>query len=101
MFRLPRAIFRNKINYRNTKVDLQDPVNYSLDHIHPFQNRVLRRICGSEWDEVTGEWRRLHNEDLYAVYSSPNIIRVITSRRLRWAGHVARMEKSKGFSGET
>jgi hypothetical protein len=52
---------------------------------------VLRRIYGPKRDEVTGEWRRPHNEELYALYSSPNIIRVIKSRRLRWAGHVARM----------
>jgi hypothetical protein len=52
---------------------------------------VLRRIFGPNRDEVTGEWRRLHNKELYAVYSSPNIIRVIKSRRLRWVGHVACM----------
>jgi hypothetical protein len=56
-----------------------------------FENRVLRRIFEPKRDEVTGEWRRLHNKKLYALYSSPNIIRVIKSRRLRWAGHVARM----------
>ena len=49
-----------------------------------FENRVLRRIFGPQRDEVTGKWRRLHNEKLYALYSSPNIIRVIKSRRLRW-----------------
>jgi hypothetical protein len=53
---------------------------------------MLRNITRSlGWDEVTGEWRRLHNKELYALYSSPNITRVITSRRLRWTGHVARM----------
>jgi hypothetical protein len=52
---------------------------------------VLRRIFGPKRDKITGEWRRLHNEELYALFSSPNIIRVIKSRRLRWAGHVARM----------
>jgi hypothetical protein len=58
---------------------------------------VLRRkIFGPESDEVTGEWRRLHNEELYAVYFSPNIIRVIKSRRLKWAGHVARMGERRG-----
>ena len=56
-----------------------------------FENRVLGMIFGPRRDEVTGKWRRLHNEELYALYSSPNIIRVIKSRRLRWAGHVARM----------
>jgi hypothetical protein len=61
-----------------------------------FENRVLRRILGPKGDEVTGEWRRLHNNELYAVYSSPNIIRVVKSRRLRWAGHVARMGKRRG-----
>jgi hypothetical protein len=61
-----------------------------------FENRVLRRIFGSKRDEVTGEWRRLHNNELYALYSSPNIIRVIRSRRLRWAGHVARMGERRG-----
>jgi hypothetical protein len=49
-----------------------------------FENRVLRRIFGSKRDEVTGEWRRLHNEGPYAFYSSPNIIRVIKSGRMRW-----------------
>jgi hypothetical protein len=69
-----------------------------------FENRVLRRIFGPKRDEVTGEWRRLHNKELYALYSSPNISRVIKSRRLRWAGHVARMGERRciqGFSGET
>jgi hypothetical protein len=53
-----------------------------------FENRVLRRIFGPKRDEVTGEWRRLHNKELYVVHFSSNIIRVIKSRRLRWAGHV-------------
>jgi hypothetical protein len=56
---------------------------------------VLRRIFGPKRVEVTGEWKRLHNKELYAVYS-PNIIRVIKSRRLRWAGHVARMGERRG-----
>jgi hypothetical protein len=56
-----------------------------------FENKVLRRIFGPMRDEVTGKWRRLHNKKLYALCSSPNIIRVIKSRRLRWAGHVSRM----------
>jgi hypothetical protein len=56
-----------------------------------FENRVLREIFGHKRDGVTGEWRRLHNEELNDLYSSPNIIRVIKSRRMRWTGHVARM----------
>ena len=61
-----------------------------------FENRVLRRIFGTRRDRVTGEWRKLHNEELNSLYSSLNIVRVIKSRRLRWAGHVARMEDGRG-----
>jgi uncharacterized membrane protein len=61
-----------------------------------FENRVLRRIFGPKRDELTGEWRRLHNKELYAPYFLPNIIRVIKSRRLRWAGHVALMGDRRG-----
>ena len=56
-----------------------------------FENRVLRKVCGPKRDEVTGEWCKLHNEQLFDLYCSPNIIRAIRSRRMRWAGHVARM----------
>jgi hypothetical protein len=55
-----------------------------------FENRVLRRIFGPKRDEVTGVWRKLHNKELHDLYSSPCIIRIIKSRRIRWAGHVAR-----------
>jgi hypothetical protein len=61
-----------------------------------FENRVLRRIFGPKRDEATGDWRRLHNEELNDLYSSPNIIRIIKSRIMRWAGHVARMGEKRG-----
>jgi hypothetical protein len=61
-----------------------------------FENRVLRRIFGPKRDEGTGESRRLHNEELNDLCSSPNIIRVIKSRRMRWAGHVARVGEKRG-----
>ncbi|KAJ4448281.1 hypothetical protein ANN_10295 [Periplaneta americana] len=60
-----------------------------------FENKVLRKIFGAKRDEVTGEWRKLHNAELHALYSSPDKIRNIKSRRLRWAGHVARMGESR------
>jgi hypothetical protein len=60
-----------------------------------FENRVLRRIFGPRRDEVTGEWRKLHNEVLHNLYSSPDIIRQFKSRRLRWAGYVARMGEDR------
>jgi hypothetical protein len=61
-----------------------------------FENRVLRRIFGPKREEVTWEWRRLHNEELDDLYSSLNIVRVIKSRRRRWAGHVARLGEGRG-----
>ena len=61
-----------------------------------FENRVLRRIFGAKRDGVTGELRKLHNEELNDLYCSPNIVRVIKSRRMRWAGHVARMGERRG-----
>ena len=61
-----------------------------------FENMVLRRIFGPRKDEVTGEWRRLHNEELNDMYFSPNIVRVIKWRRMIWAGNVARMGEEKG-----
>jgi hypothetical protein len=58
-----------------------------------FENRGLRKIFGPKRDEVTGEWRKRHNEELHDLYSSPIILWVIKSKRIRWAGHVARMER--------
>jgi hypothetical protein len=71
-----------------------------------FENRVLRRIFGPKRDEVTREWRKLHNQELNDLYFLPTVVRVIKSRRMRWAGNVARMEKGEdrcvqGFGGET
>jgi hypothetical protein len=60
-----------------------------------FENRVLRKIFGPKRDEVIGEWRKLHNEELQNLYSFPDNIRQITSRRMRWAGHVARMGEER------
>ena len=69
-----------------------------------FENRVLRRVFGPKRDEVTGEWRKLHMEELRDLYSLPNIVWVVKSRRMRLAGHVARMggeRCAQGSSGET
>jgi hypothetical protein len=60
-----------------------------------FENRVLRRIFGPKRDEVTREWRKLHSEELHNLYSSPDIIRQVKSRQMRWAGHVERMGEDR------
>jgi hypothetical protein len=61
-----------------------------------FENRVLRIVFGPKRDEVTGEWRKLHNEELNDLYSLPNIVRVVKSRQMRWAGHVAHIGEDRG-----
>jgi hypothetical protein len=63
-----------------------------------FENRVLRRVFGPKRNEVTGEWRKLHNEELHDLYSSPSIIRIMKPRRMRWAGHSTQMgEKGNAY----
>ena len=75
--------------------ECQDAFSVRVLKLRVFENMVLRRISGPRRDEVTGEWRRLHNEELNDLYSSP-VVRVIKSRRMRWAGHVARMGEERG-----
>jgi len=64
-----------------------------------FENVVLKRIFGPRREEVTGEWRRLHNGEINDLYSSPNIVRVIKPRKMRWAGHMARVGEERGCIG--
>jgi hypothetical protein len=66
-----------------------------LNRLRVSENRVLRRIFGPKREE-DGSWRKLHNDEIHSLYSSPNIVRVIQSRRMRWAGHVARMGEGRG-----
>jgi hypothetical protein len=70
-------------------------LNFEEHKLRVFENRVLRRIFEPKRDEVMGGWRKLHNEELHNVYSSPSIIRIIRSRRMRWVGHVARMGRKR------
>ena len=69
---------------------------YIVTELRVFENRVLRGVFGARRDEVTGEWRKLHNEELSDVYSLSNIMREVKSRRMRWAGNVARMGEGRG-----
>jgi hypothetical protein len=66
-----------------------------VHRLRVFENRVLRRIFGPKRDEMTGKWRKMHNEELHNLYSSPDIIRQIKSRRMKWAGHVTRMGEER------
>jgi hypothetical protein len=69
------------------------PTLREYHRLRVFDSRVLRRIFGPKRDEVTRDWRKLHNEELHKLYSWPNLIRMIKSRRMKWAGHVARMRR--------
>jgi hypothetical protein len=78
-----------------TLKELYIGVSREEHRLRVFENKVLRGIFGPKRDEVTGDWRKLHNEKLHNLYSSPNIIRMIKSRRMRWTGHVARMGETR------
>ena len=84
---------------KKKKILLMHSFNHE-DRLRVFENRVLRRIFGPRRDKVTGEWRKLHNEELNDLYSAPNIVRVIKLRRMRWVGHVVLMGYRRG-GGET
>jgi hypothetical protein len=72
------------------------PTCWEKRWLRVFENRVLRKIFGPKWGEVTREWRKQHNEEVNDLYCSPSIVRVIKSRRMRWVGHVARMGERRG-----
>jgi hypothetical protein len=80
-----------KLTNTSTQYRNYDSVLLFLCSAEAFENRALRRIFGPKGEEVAGGWRRLHNEELRNLYASPNVIRVIKRKRMRWAGHAARM----------
>ncbi|KAJ4437498.1 hypothetical protein ANN_17643 [Periplaneta americana] len=102
---LSSSLLSKNLKVRNYKTVILPVVLYGCEtwtltlreeqRLRMFENKVLRKISGAKRDDVTGEWRKLHNTELHALYSSPDIIRNIKSRRLRWAGHVARMGESR------
>jgi hypothetical protein len=101
--RLPSKNIKIKINEKMLPAVLYGCEIWSLTlkkkhSLRVFQNRLLRRIFVSKGDEIKGGWRKLHNEELHNLYSLPDIIRIIKSKRIRWTGHVARMgSKSNAY----
>ncbi|KAJ4431790.1 hypothetical protein ANN_20395 [Periplaneta americana] len=96
VYRTIAAIYRSDGESRKRKdYAISEEVFGDINWLRVFENKVLRKIFGAKRDEATGEWRKLHNRELYALYSSPDVIRNIKSRRLRWTGHVARMGESR------
>jgi hypothetical protein len=83
------------LTFNENEIYLHASYTPPVHRLRVFANRVLRRIFGPKRDEVTGEWRKLHNRELHNLYSSPDIIKQIKSRRMRWAGHVARMGEGR------
>ena len=96
----PTTMLNSSTTYTNTIHITRSCVTGLLDSMYFIHvNMALRRIFGPRRDEVTGEWRRMHNEELNDLYCSPNIVRVIKWKRMRWAGHVARMREERGCIG--
>jgi hypothetical protein len=91
---LKGTIVNNWIEFSRVSTDLTLREERRL---RVFENRVLRRIFGPKREEITGEWGKLHNEELNGLYSLPSIVRVIKSRRMRWVGHIARMGEGRGM----
>jgi hypothetical protein len=97
VFQLRRGIFAtSELFLVGDKIETWSLTLREEHRLRVFENRVLRRIFVPKRDEMTGEWRKLHNEELHDLYSSPSIIRIIKPRRMRWAGHVARMGGKRG-----
>jgi hypothetical protein len=90
------SLYKYLHNLLDVLVEIENTItDISLPHIILFRSLVLRRLFGPKRDRVTGGWRKLHNEELHNFYSSPSIIRIMKSRRMRWAGHVARMGEKR------
>jgi hypothetical protein len=88
-----QAVLKNELILMNRSLPVKQTVLFSFEFLFPFLHTI--RIFGPKKVEVTGEWRKLHNEELHNLYSSPDIIRQVKSRRMRWAGHVARMGEER------